>query len=117
MVCLSENSLIKRLNVSPNVLRSYGTVSVEIAYEMAAGLLESSEADIVVVTNGLTNFNNDKKGKLCFIAVGNSDGIHVYKNTVYGNREQVVESLTQTAFFYLIKNIKQNDLFFDKTTI
>lgn len=117
MVCLSEKSLIKRLNVSPNVLKSYGMVSVEIAYEMAAGLLESSEADIVVVTNGLTSFNEDKKGKLCFIAVGNSDGIHVYKNTVYGNREQVVTSLTQTAFFYLIKNIKQNDLFFDKTTI
>lgn len=117
MVCLSENSLIKRLNVSPNVLRQYGTVSVEIAYEMAAGLLDSSEADLVVVTNGLSSFNDDKKGKLCFIAVGNSDGIHVYKNTVYGNREQVVTSLTQTAFFYLIKNIKQNDLFFDKTTI
>ena len=118
MVCLNENSLVKRLNVSPNVLKQYGTVSVEIAYEMAAGLLESSGADIVVITNGSVNFNaNEKKGKLCFIAVGNSDGIHVYKNTVYGNREQVVTSLTQTAFFYLIKNIKQNDLFFDKTTI
>ena len=55
--------------------------------------------------------------KLCYIAVGNADGIHVYKNTLFGNREQVIDSLTQTAFFYLIKNIKQNDLFFDKTTV
>ena len=60
---------------------------------------------------------NEKVGKLCYIAVGNIDGIHVYKNTLFGTREQIIDSLTQTAFFYLIKNIKQNDLFFDKTTV
>ncbi len=117
IVCLSDNALINRLNVSPNIIKQYGSVSVEVAYEMAAGLLDLTAADIVIVTNGLSSFNDDKKGKLCYIAVGNCDGIHVYKNTVYGSREQVVTSLTQTSFFYLIKNIKQNDLFFDKTTI
>lgn len=118
VVCTSPISLINRLKVSPSILNQYGEVSVESAYEMAAGLLETSNADIVLTTSGLINCsNNDKEGKLCYIAVGNVDGIHVYKNTLYGTREQVIDSLTQTAFFYLIKNIKQNDLFFDKTTI
>ncbi len=118
IVATDISSLINRLKVSPAILKQYSEVSVEVAYEMAAGLLETSNADIVLTTCGLTDFNNDdKEGKVCFIAVGNIDGIHVYKNTLYGTREQVIDSLTQTAFFYLIKNIKQNDLFFDKTTV
>lgn len=118
IVCSNESSLVSRLKVSPAIISQYGTVSVETAYEMAAGLLETSTADIVLTTSGLIDYKeNDKVGKLCYIAVGNNDGIHVYKNMLYGTREQVIESLTQTAFFYLIKNIKQNDLFFDKTTV
>ena len=113
-----SESLISRLKVSPAIIEQYGTVSVETAYEMAAGLLESSNADIVLTTSGLIDYSeNEREGKLCYIAVGNIDGIHVYKNTLFGTREQIIDSLTQTAFFYLIKNIKQNDLFFDKTTV
>lgn len=118
IVCTNESSLASRLRVSPAILSQYGIVSVESAYEMAAGLLDTSNADIVLTTSGLIDYEeNDKIGKLCYIAVGNADGIHVYKNVLYGSREQVIDSLTQTAFFYLIKNIKQNDLFFDKTTV
>ncbi len=118
VVCSSYKSLISRLKVSPAIIEQYGTVSVETAYEMAAGLLESSNADIVLTTSGLIDYSeNEREGKLCYIAVGNIDGIHVYKNTLFGTREQIIDSLTQTAFFYLIKNIKQNDLFFDKTTV
>lgn len=118
IVCTNESSLASRLRVSPAILSQYGVVSVESAYEMAAGLLDTSNADIVLTTSGLIDYEeNDKIGKLCYIAVGNADGIHVYKNVLYGSREQVIDSLTQTAFFYLIKNIKQNDLFFDKTTV
>lgn len=118
IVCVDDESLVNRLRVSPSIINQYGRVSVEVAYEMAAGLLESSKSDIVLTTCGDIDFeDNDKVGKLCFIAVGDTDGIHVYKNVLYGNREQVIDSLTQTAFYYLIKNIKQNDLFFDKTTV
>ena len=118
IVASNQTSLINRLKVSPSILNQYGEVSVEVAYEMAAGLLETSNADIVLTTSGKIDYeDNSKVGKICFIAVGNVDGIHVYKNTLYGTREQVIESLTQTAFYYLIKNIKQNDLFFDKTTV
>ena len=117
IVCINDNSLISRLKVSPTILNQYGRVSVEVAYEMAAGLLETS-GDLVLVTCGDIDYeDNDKVGKLCYIAVGDTDGIHVYKNVLYGTREQVIDSLTQTAFYYLIKNIKQNDLFFDKTTV
>ena len=118
VVCTSPYSMLNRLKVTPSVVNQYGEVSVETAYEMAAGLLETSNADVVLATCGTVNFeDNDKVGNLCYIAVGNTDGIHVYKNTLFGSKQQVIESLTQTAFFYLIKNIKQNDLFFDKTTV
>lgn len=118
LILTNKESLTSRLKVSPVILNQYSIASVEVAYEMAAGLLETSNADLVLTTSGLIDYaENDKIGKLCYIAVGNSDGIHVYKNVLYGTREQVIDSLTQTAFFYLIKNIKQNDLFFDKTTV
>lgn len=118
VVATSHKGLVSRLKISPAIIEQYGAVSVETAYEMAASLLESSNADIVLTTSGLIDYTeNEREGKLCYIAVGNNEGIHVYKNTLYGTREQIIDSLTQTAFFYLIKNIKQNDLFFDKTTV
>lgn len=118
MVCYSNSSKINRLKVSEGLLNSYTEKSVEIAYEMAAGLLETSGADVALVNAGsIKEFHDNSVTKTCFIAVGDIDGIHVYKNTFSGSREQIVDGLTKTSFFYLIKKLKQNDLQIYRSTI
>lgn len=109
-VLSDENTLTTELGVNPNILKKYGLSSVECAYEVASAMLEKRPNDIVVVTCGkLTNGKNT-----CFIAIGDMDGIHVYKNSYIGSPERVVNTISKCAVFYLVKKLKQNDLFFNK---
>lgn len=117
IVCPNEESKINRLGVSQTLLEKYGEVSVEVAYEMAAGLLETSRADYVLCTTGMSESLKPTDKKVTFIAVGNEDGIHVYKNTFIGTKERVIENITQSSLFYLIKNIRQNDLLLGETVV
>lgn len=118
VLCYSKSSKINRLKVSESIINNYTDKSVEIAYEMAAGLLETSGADFVLINSGdLKEFNDSSNTKTCFIAVGDIDGIHVYKNTFSGSKDQIVDGLTKTSFFYLIKKLKQNDLQIYRSTI
>ncbi len=117
LVCPNEESKMKLLNLNRGVLERYGELSIETAYEMAAGLLEVSKADFVLCTTGISESLKPNERKTTFIAVGNMDGIHVYKNTFIGSKETVIENITQTSLFYFIKNLKQNDLLFNETVV
>lgn len=115
-VVYSNYAKTNRLKVNENILNTYTPVSVEVAYEMAAGLLETSGADIVVTTTGY-NSKDEGHDAFAYIAVGDMDGIHVYKNAYSGSREEVIDSITKTSMFYLIKKLKQNDLLFNQTML
>ena len=95
----SNNSKELRLKVDPKIIDSYSSVSAEVVYEMAAGLLETcEEAAIVLATVGYASGKADKNG-LVFVAVGDLDGIHIYKNKFSGNRQKVIELASKTALF------------------
>ena len=114
----SKSSKLNRLKVSESIINNYTEKSVEFAYEMAAGLLETSGADVVLINTGnIAELSDSSNTKTCFIAVGDMDGIHVYKNTFSGSNEQIVDGITKTSFFYLIKKLKQNDLQIFRSTI
>ena len=66
--------------------------------------------DVVLVTCG--DIQDDKN--VCYIAVGDNEGIHVYKNSYGGSKKQIVNTISKCAVFYLVKKLKQNDLFFNK---
>ena len=46
------------------------------------------------------------------MAIGDFDGIHVYKNKINIKNLNLIGNLSKTALFYLIKKLKQNDLCF-----
>lgn len=117
VVCPSAESKVKLLGVNKSILERYGEVSIETVYEMAAALLELTGAHYVVCTTGIYETKDQNDKRTTFIAVGDMDGIHVYKNTFIGSKESVIDNITQTSLYYLIKNIKQNDLFLNQTTI
>ena len=113
LVINNENAAITNLSCNPHIFKSNGFVSVESTYEIASALIEKKKSELVLVTCG----DIDGDDHVCYIAVGDSDGIHVYKNTCIGTREQVIDTVSKCAVFYLIKKLKQNDLFFNKIRV
>jgi len=110
VVVNNQTTLLNSYNVNPNIIKKHGLVSVESTYEIASAILEKRPDDTILVTCGDLQDENHT----CFIAIGDSDGIHVYKNTYAGNKDQVVKTISKCAVFYLVKKLKQNDLFFNK---
>jgi len=110
VVAYSNKSKISRLRLNPQIIKKYGAVSSEVAYEMAVGLLESNdECDYVVATTGYAGVEDAKSG-LVYIAVGSVEGIHIYQNEFKGTRDKIIELTTKTALFYLMKKISQNKI-------
>lgn len=99
----------QRLGVSPYTLKSHGAVSDEVAYEMAAGLIEQGNCDIAVATTGIAgprSDNTDKPVGLCFIAVGTKERVRVYKYHLEGDRERITETAINLALFLAYTEIK-----------
>lgn len=113
LVLSSQNAVLSNIKCNPQIIKTHGLTSAESIYEIASSLIEQNNNGLVLVTCG----DLEKKDNVCFIAVGDSDGIHIYRNTCIGTREQIVETISKCAVFYLIKKLKQNDLFFNKIRV
>ena len=93
------------LNVNEATLRKYGAVSDQTAYEMAVGLL-SRGCDYAVATTGIAGPEGGSAEKpvgLCFTAVGNMEGIHIYRQVFEGDRNGIREQIACDALFKLIR--------------
>ena len=99
------------LSIDTNTIKDYGEYSVNTIYECANSLLSKSTGDIALFVLG------SKATDTCFVAVGDLDGIHVYKNKINIKNSDLQENLSKTAMFYLIKKLKQNDLCFWKNSV
>lgn len=102
------DDIMKTLDIDTSIVDDYGKYSVNTVYEFANATLEKKRADIVLFVLGDISSNNDT----CFVAVGDRDGIHVYKNKINIKDNKTIDNLSKTAIFYLIKKLKQNDLHF-----
>lgn len=107
---VNDKSINNILQINPSIIAQYGLVSVESTYEISVEMLEKYKSDYIICTCGDTKFSNNNFDSIkCFIAVGDTEGIHVYKNNFAGNREDILQNIAKSAMFYLIKKIKQKD--------
>ena len=105
----SELSKIKRLGVSEYTLKTFGAVSEQTAYEMAAGLMATGDCDICITTTGLAGPNTDKSNLpvgLCYIAIGTQERVFVYRYKFDGSREEITETAINYALFLAYKQLK-----------
>ena len=112
IVAYDNKSKAERLGVKRATLDKFGAVSVETAYEMAAGLLAAGNVDLAISTTGIAGPKSDGTDKpvgLCFIAVGRRDGIHVYKYNIDGDRKYITNVGVNAALFNAIMKIKNID--------
>lgn len=106
-IYLNFSDIKNQLSIDSDTIKEYGKYSVNTIYECANSLLENKSGEIVLFTLG----ESTKINSTCYMAVGDIDGIHVYKNKI-NISDNVCENLSKTAIFYLIKKLKQNDLHF-----
>ena len=109
IVAYSNESKVSRLNVKLNTIKNYGSVSDEICYEMAAGLLETNNCDIAISTTGIagpTGGTDKKPIGLTYIGVGSKDGIHIYKHIFEGERQEIRQNAADFALYYAINHLK-----------
>ncbi len=102
----SFESIKNQLKIDNKVIENFGKYSVNSVYELANTLLNSTGADISMFVLGDIDSSD-----ICYIAIGDIDGIHVYKNKI-NKKSNLIETVSKTAIFYLIKKLKQNDLQF-----
>ncbi|MDD4110113.1 MAG: CinA family protein [Clostridia bacterium] len=117
-VVYSNDAKIRRLGVSEKTLDTFTSVSLETAYDMAKGLLQTSPADVVVVTTGYASSTSPKEdGGLVFIGIGDKKRIEVFKNRFTGTRKEIIETTAKAALFYLVKKLRKNDFILNGNTI
>ena len=102
------NDIVNLIDIDYKIISENGKYSVNTIYECSNALLTNKSADIVLFVLG----DLKESENTCFMAVGDTDGIHVYKNKINIKNEKLIENLSKTAVFYLIKKLKQNDLHF-----
>lgn len=104
-----ERSKMKRLGVSEYTLRTFGAVSDNTAYEMAAGLIATGDCDVSIATTGLAGPKSDRSMLpigLCYIAVGTKEKVFVYRYKFDGDRETITKTAIQYALFLAYKQVK-----------
>lgn len=110
IVAYSNHAKMLRLGVKKETLDAKGAVSKETAYEMAAGLLKDEATDVVIATTGIAGPKSDGTDKpvgLCYISVGDREGVHIHKFNFKGDREAITETAKNTALFLAVKHIKK----------
>ncbi|MCL2062704.1 MAG: nicotinamide-nucleotide amidohydrolase family protein [Firmicutes bacterium] len=98
VIAYANESKIKRLHVDPQTLNRFGAASIETVYEMAAGSLAQTNCDIAVATTGSADADTEN---VFYIAIGTKSGVHIYRHTHTGTREEVMQAGVNAALFYL----------------
>lgn len=111
MVCYAPAAKTARLGVDAHIIERHGAVSVETAYEMAAGLLMQGNCDIAIATTGNAGPTAEKDGDVghCFIAIGDSNGIHIFEHVFNGTRVEVIAHGVTHALFNLYKLLRKSE--------
>ena len=110
-ITYSNRAKMEMLQVSSSALQQFGAVSVEVAYEMAAGALKNSPADISVAITGIAGPGGGcalkPVGTVCF-AWALKNGLAIRKKLVFaGDREAVRRQAVITALQGILELLEE----------
>lgn len=108
VVSYSNESKMKRLEVSPATLQKYGAVSEEVAGEMAAGIAKTSGTKIGVSTTGVAGPTGGSEAKpvgLVYVGLYIDGKIKVRKLNLWGDRRKIRERAVNEALDFLRREV------------
>ncbi|HZK33461.1 MAG TPA: competence/damage-inducible protein A [Tissierellaceae bacterium] len=105
IITYSNNAKIEELKVNRNTLKEFSAVSKETALEMALGLLNKTDLDLVVSTTGYAGpetSEGEKSVGLVYICIADRNKNKIIESNFNGNRENI-QNKTVTKCFYELK--------------
>jgi len=106
-VCRHVSDLNYLSSLDRNMITSNGLYSVESVYEIATAVLNENNCDIAVVS--IASYDENTNNCISIIAVGDVDGIHIYKNVYNDKFINIKKIISNSISSNLIKKLKQND--------
>lgn len=94
LVCYSDESKIKNLNVSKDTLEKYTAVSEQVAYEMVNNLAKKNNVDFAISTTGYAD--GDSAG-LVYIGIYNRGNIYVKECQFTGDRNRIRDRVVKES--------------------
>lgn len=111
-VTYSNEAKRQILNVSEKTLNTYGAVSAQCAQEMAQGLLQLTNSDIVLCTTGVAgpDFSENKPVGLIYCACGFNGKISVkeFKINPNYNRKNMKFMFSESALKFVIETVEKS---------
>tara|TARA_Y100000590_G_scaffold29838_1_gene33218 strand:- start:310 stop:774 length:465 start_codon:yes stop_codon:yes gene_type:complete len=101
LVCYSNSSKIKILNINKNNIAKNGAVSQEIAKEMLNKLYNITKSDLIISTTGIAGPTGNSKYKpvgLVYIGVKYKKKLFIYKKNFNGTRIQIQKKTINYIF-------------------
>ena len=110
IVTYSNQAKIKHLNVSPRIIKEYGSVSEECCHSMLSGLAKISEAKIYLAITGVAGPSGGTKKKpigLVYIGVKKGKKIEINKYLfVNQNRKSIRVNSVKKSLELIEKSFK-----------
>lgn len=109
LVTYSNQAKIDELGVKPETLNEYGAVSKETAFEMAKGLFEKTNVDLVLSITGIAGplgGSPEKPVGLVYMCVMTREKFKIFKNHFSGNRTSIQNRSTMRALYEILNFIR-----------
>jgi len=94
VIAYSDAAKINRLGVSKETIKKNTAVSSDVAYDMAAAMLQDGNADVIIATTGYAGPSAPHPSLIgeCYIAAGDRNHIHIFKHKLSGGRENIMRN-------------------------
>ncbi len=109
IVTYSNQAKIDELGVSPQTLQEYGAVSKNTAYEMAKGLFEKANVDLVLSITGIAGplgGSLEKPVGLVYMCIMTREKFKIFENHFSGNRISIQNRAAIRALYEILNFIK-----------
>ena len=110
IICYSNQSKIKILNVKKSTLQKYGAVSPQTAKEMLKGLEEVIKTDVSISITGIagpSGGSRDKPVGLVYIGIRIKNDTKIEKFVFKGSRERIRSFIVNKTFELLFQRLRQ----------
>jgi len=109
IISYSNDVKITMLDVSPELINKYGSVSKEVAKAMAVGIRDFLDTDFAISVTGIAGPSGGTKAKavgLVYVGFASRKTVKTKKVLCAGDRLTVKEKFAQVALKVLLENIK-----------
>ena len=106
LICYSNVSKIKKLNISKKNIKKYGAVSPEVAKQMTINLAKIEKTDLSIITTGIAGPTGETKNKpigLVYIGIKFNKNLSILKKQFKGSRIQIQKKTVN----FIFKKIKE----------